>query len=102
MSIRRAVTSARLRTRFLVLLATVVLAGAGGWLIAVGPASGRGAVQAGGPARGGGTSASLVLHQASALTLALSPDQQTITMNLLGNVWTLPRQAGGPTGTRAF
>ena len=73
MSIRRAVTSARLRTRFLGLLATVVLVGAGGWLIAVGPASGRGAVQAGGPARGGGTSASLVLHQASSLTVALSP-----------------------------
>ena len=102
MSIRRAVTSARLRTRFLGLLATVVLVGAGGWLIAVGPASGRGPEQTGGPARGGGTSASLVLHQASALTLALSPDRQTITMNLLGNLWTLPASGGTATRTTSL
>ena len=102
MSIRRAVTSARLRTRFLGLLATVVLVGAGGWLIAVGPASGRGPERTGGPARGGGTSASLVLHQASALTLALSPDRQTITMNLLGNLWTLPASGGTATRTTSL
>ena len=102
MSVRRAVTSARIRTRFLGLLASVVLVGAGGWLIAVRPASGRGAVQAGGPARGGGTSASLVLHQASSLTLALSPDRQTITMNLLGNLWSLPASGGTATRTTSL
>jgi Tol biopolymer transport system component len=102
MSIRRAVTSARSRTRFLGLLGIVVLVGAGAWLIAVGPASGRGAQRAGGPARGGGTSASLVLHQASALTLALSPDHQTITMNLLGNLWTLPASGGTATRTTSL
>src|SRR5450432_3790168 len=98
MSVRRALTSARPRTGFLGLLAAVVLVGAGGSLVAFSSAADKGAQQTGGPAIGGGTSASLVLHQASALTLALSPDHQTIAMNLLGNLWTLP--ASGGTATR--
>ena len=46
-----------------------------------------------GPAIGGGTSGTVKLHQASALTLAVSPDH-TIAMNFLGNLWTLPATGG--------
>ena len=102
MSIRRALASARLRTRSVGLLAGLVLIGAAATLIASGSATGKGAQKAGGPATGGGTSASLVLHQASALTLALSPDHQTITMNLLGNLWTLPASGGTATRTTSL
>src|SRR5215475_5870049 len=98
MSIRRAVLSVRSRTRSVGLLAAVVLVGACATLIVSGSATGKGAKQSSGPATGGGTSASLVLHQASALTLTLSPDRHTIAMNLLGNLWTLP--AAGGTATR--
>ena len=93
-SVRRALRSARPRTRFLGLLSVVVLAATGVTLVAIGPAAGKGGDRAGAPEMGGGTSASLVLHQASALTLALSPDHQTIAMNLLGNLWTLPASGG--------
>jgi Tol biopolymer transport system component len=98
MSICRAVTPARSRSRVVCLLALAVLAGAGATLLASGAATGKGSKAAGQRPTGGGTSASLVLHQASALTLALSPDHKTITMNLLGNLWTLP--AAGGTATR--
>jgi Tol biopolymer transport system component len=87
-----------MRSRILSLLTVAVLAGAGVTLLASGPATGKGSRQAGGPAMGGGRSAKLTLHQASALTLALSPDRKTISMNLLGNLWTLP--AAGGTATR--
>ena len=98
MSICRAVTPARSRSRVVCLLAFAVLIGAGATLLVSGAATGQGSKAAGGRPTGGGTSASLVLHQASALTLALSPDHKTITMNLLGNLWTLP--GGGGTATR--
>jgi Tol biopolymer transport system component len=97
MSVRRAVLAARSRTRFLGLLAVVVVVGVGATFITSGSAPGKGAKRSGGPATGGGTSASLVLHEASALTLALSPDHHTIAMNLLGNVWTLPTSGGAAT-----
>jgi hypothetical protein len=100
--VRRALTSVRPRTGFLGLLAVLVLAGAGVTLVAISSAAGKGAERAGGPATGGGTSASLVLHQASALTLALSPDHQTIAMNLLGNLWTLPASGGSATRTTSL
>jgi Tol biopolymer transport system component len=96
MSIRRALTAARSRTAGL--LAVVMLVGIGATLFAFSSAAGRGTQRAGARAVGGGTSASLTLHQASALTLALSPDHGTIAMNLLGNLWTLP--ASGGTATR--
>jgi Tol biopolymer transport system component len=102
MAVRRALMSARPRTGFLGLLAVVVLVGAGGMLAAIGSAADKGAERAGAPAMGGGTSASLVLHQASALTLALSPDHQTIAMNLLGNLWTLPASGGSATRTTSL
>jgi hypothetical protein len=74
-----------LPSRVVGLLATAVLLGGIVALIVSGPAISRGAAPASASATGGGTSASPVLHQASALTLALSPDHQTITMNFLGN-----------------
>jgi Tol biopolymer transport system component/imidazolonepropionase-like amidohydrolase len=96
MSVRRVLMSARSRTAGL--LVVVGLIGVGGALFALSSAAGRGAQRAGARAPGGGTSASLTLHQASALTLALSPDHATIAMNLLGNLWTL--SASGGTATR--
>lgn len=48
-------------------------------------------------ARGGGTSGVLDLHEASALTLALSPDHSRMVMNFLGNLWTLPSTGGNAT-----
>lgn len=51
----------------------------------------------GGAMTGGGTSGVLNLHEASALTLALSPDHQTIAMNLLGNIWTMSANGGNAT-----
>jgi Tol biopolymer transport system component len=102
MSNRRALTSRRTRIGFVGLLAVVALIGVGGTLTAFGSAAGKGAKPAGGPAMGGGKSASLVLRQASALTLALSPDHQTITMNLLGNLWTLPASGGTATRTTSL
>ena len=51
---------------------------------------------------GGGRSASLVLHESSALTLALAPDHQTIAMNMLGNLWTLPMSGGTATRTSSL
>jgi WD40 repeat protein len=101
MSICRAATPRRLRSRVLSLLAVAALAGATAALLASGPATGKGTAGSktmGGRTMGGGTSATLTLHQASALTLALSPDHKTISMNLLGNLWTLP--VGGGTATR--
>ena len=80
----------------------VVLVGAGATLLVSGAATGKGSRHAGGPATGGGTSATLVLHQASALTLALSPDHKTISMNLLGNLWTLPASGGTATRTTSL
>ena len=97
MSICRAVTPRRSRSRVLCLLTLLVLVGAGVTLLVSGAATGKGSRFAGRPT-GGGTSATLVLHQASALTLALSPDDKTISMNLLGNLWTMP--ATGGTATR--
>jgi Tol biopolymer transport system component len=99
MSIRRALTSARSRTAGA--LAVVVLAGVG-TLFAFGSASGRGAQHSGARPVGGGSSASLTLHQASALTLALAPDHHTIAMNLLGNLWTLPASGGTATRTTSL
>jgi Tol biopolymer transport system component len=87
-----------LPSRIVGLLATAVVIGGIVALVVSGAATGRGARRADAAATGGGTSASLVLHQASALTLALSPDHQTITMNFLGNLWRLP--AAGGTATR--
>lgn len=49
-------------------------------------------------ATGGGTSGVLNLHEASALTLALSGDDHSIVMNFMGNLWTMP--ATGGTATR--
>ncbi len=91
-----------LPSRVVGLLATAVLMGGIVALVVSGPATGRGAGRASATATGGGTSASLVLHQASALTLALSPDRQTITMNFLGNLWTLPMAGGTATRTTSF
>ncbi|MBV9797274.1 MAG: PD40 domain-containing protein [Solirubrobacterales bacterium] len=79
------------RRGILVLLATVTVAAA----VLVPTVAGNAAHSAAGaPVTGGGTSATLNLHSASALTLALSPDHQTIAMNFLGNVWTLPTRGG--------
>jgi Tol biopolymer transport system component len=61
-----------------------------------GPASGRAARQSA-RATGGGTSASLNLHEASALTLALSGDGHSIVMNFMGNLWTMPTTGGTAT-----
>ena len=97
MSIRRALTSVGSRARSLGLVAVVLIAGAGATLIATGSATGQGARQASAPSKGGGTSATLTLHEASALTLALSPDHHTIAMNFLGNVWTLSATGGNAT-----
>jgi Tol biopolymer transport system component len=102
MSFCRSVTPARSRSRVLCLLTLVVMVGAGVTLLASGAATGKGAHLTGGAARGGGTSASLTLHEASALTLALSPDHKTIAMNLLGNVWTLPASGGTATRTTSL
>ena len=102
MSISRAVTPTRSRSRLLCLLTLVVLVGATLTLLASGPATGKGARSGGGRPTGGGTSSSLVLHQASALTLALSPDHKTISMNLLGNLWTLPASGGTATRTTSL
>jgi Tol biopolymer transport system component len=102
MSICRAVTPARSRSRILCLVTLVVLVGAGVTLLASGAATGKGSRTAGGRPTGGGTSATLTLHQASALTLALSPDHKTISMNLLGNLWTLPASGGTATRTTSL
>jgi Tol biopolymer transport system component len=102
MSICRAATPTRLRSRVLSLLALAVLAGAGATLLVSGPATGKGSKPAPGRPTGGGKSATLVLHQASALTLALSPDRKTISMNLLGNLWTLPASGGTATRTSSL
>jgi Tol biopolymer transport system component len=91
-----------MRSRILSLLALAVLVGAGVTLLATGPATGKGSKPATTPARGGGTKATLTLHQASALTLALSPDGKTIAMNLLGNLWTLPTSGGTATRTSSL
>jgi Tol biopolymer transport system component len=48
-------------------------------------------------ATGGGTQGSVDVHRASALTLAVSPDHQTLMMNFLGNLWTLPAAGGKAT-----
>ena len=101
MSICRAVTPRRSRSRVLCLLTLLVLVGAGVTLLVSGAATGKGSRFAGRPT-GGGTSATLVLHQASALTLALSPDHKTISMNLLGNLWTLPASGGTATRTTSL
>lgn len=101
MSIRRALTAARSRTRSLCLLVVVVI-GAGAALIATGSATGKGAKPPAERAMGGGESASLVLHESSALTLALSPNHQTIAMNMLGNLWTLPMSGGTATRTSSL
>ena len=101
MSVRRALTAGRARTTSLgVLLA--VLVGAGAVLIATGSATGKGARAPSGPAIGGGESASLTLHESSALTLALSPDHRTIAINMLGNLWTLPMAGGTATRTSSL
>jgi Tol biopolymer transport system component len=102
MSVCRAATPRRMRSRILSLLALAVLVGAGVTLLATGPATGKGSKPATTPARGGGTKATLTLHQASALTLALSPDGKTIAMNLLGNLWTLPTSGGTATRTSSL
>ncbi len=82
------------RRGIMVLLASVTLAAA----VLVPTVAGNAAHSAAGaPATGGGTSATLNLHSASALTLAVSPDHQTIAMNFLGNVWTLPARGGKAT-----
>jgi Tol biopolymer transport system component len=73
----------------------VVIIGAGAALLTTTSATGQGAKSRRGPAIGGGTSASLVLHEASAITLALAPDGKTMSMNVLGNLWTLST-SGGP------
>ncbi len=96
-SVRRALIHARSRTRSLALL-TVVVIGAGATLMSTTSATGHGAKSRRGPAVGGGTSASLVLHEASAITLAVAPGGKTVSMNMLGNLWTLP--ASGGTATR--
>ncbi|MBV9804438.1 MAG: PD40 domain-containing protein [Solirubrobacterales bacterium] len=46
---------------------------------------------------GGGRSGSLVLHESSAITLAMSPDGRRLAMNMLGNIWTLPKSGGTAT-----
>src|ERR1700733_13379559 len=102
MSICRAATPTRTRSRVLSLLAFAVLVGAGVTLLVSGPATGKGSKPAPGRPTGGGKSATLVLHQASALTLALSPDRKTISMNLLGNLWTLPASGGTATRTSSL
>ena len=102
MSICRAATPTRTRSRVLSLLAVAVLAGAGVTLLVSGPATGKGSKPAPERPTGGGKSATLVLHQASALTLALSPDRKTISMNLLGNLWTLPASGGTATRTSSL
>src|SRR6202000_517373 len=106
MSVCLAATPRRMRSRILSLLVLAVLAGTGVALLASGPATGKapgkGSSQAATPARGGGTKATLTLHQASALTLALSPDRKTISVNLLGNLWTLPASGGTATRTSSL
>ena len=101
MSISRALTVGRSRVKSLGLL-VVLLVGAGAALIATGSATGKGAKSPAGPAVGGGKAASLVLHESSALTLALAPDHHTIAMNMLGNLWTLPMSGGTATRTSSL
>ena len=101
MSIRRALTAARSRTQSLGLVAVVVLC-AGAALFVTGAASGEGAKPHAGRPTGGGEAAALVLHESSALTLALSPDHRTIAMNMLGNLWTLPMSGGTATRTTSL
>ena len=101
MSVRRALTAARSQTRWLGLLA-VVATGAGGALIATTSATGQGAKPGRGPTVGGGTSATLRLHESSAITLALAPDGKTISMNMLGNLWRLPASGGTATRTSSL
>jgi Tol biopolymer transport system component len=98
MSVGHVLALVRLRSRIAGLLVSVVLLGSVATLIVSGSATGSDATRADAAPTGGGTSASLVLHQASALTLALSPGHQTIVMNFLGNLWTL--SATGGTATR--
>jgi Tol biopolymer transport system component len=80
------------------LLVSVALVGAAATLIVSSSATGRDARPASAtPMMGGGESASLTLHQASALTLGLSPNHQQIVMNFLGNLWTMPSTGGTAT-----
>ena len=73
-------------------LAAVILA------VGVSGSAARSAVPKTPHATGGGTSSTLNLHQGSALTLALSGDGDSLVMNFMGNLWTLP--ATGGTATR--
>jgi Tol biopolymer transport system component len=88
----------RLQARTIGLLATVVLVGGVAAFTVSSSATGRDARSANAaPMMGGGESASLTLHQASALTLGLSPGHQQIVMNFLGNLWTMPSTGGTAT-----
>ena len=102
MSICRAATPTRMRSRVLSLLAIAVLAGAGATLLVSGPATGKGSKPVAGLPPAAARRRRSTLHQASALTLALSPDHKTISMNLLGNLWTLPASGGTATRTSSL
>jgi Tol biopolymer transport system component len=71
---------------------------AGTTVVAAVLAPSSGAAASGSPALGGGTSAVLDLHEASALALAVSPDHRHVVLNFLDSLWTLP--ASGGTATR--